>query len=80
MENCRCQCCAIIDKNSLVVMGGWGWDGVLHSSIEALDFKTSKWTNHPWMKEARRAFTAKLYKEDGALFDVFYCCTQYRHI
>ena len=50
----------IIDGNSLVAMGGYGLRGVLHSSIEALDFKTSKWTNRPSMNEARRAFTAEI--------------------
>ena len=62
MENCRCQCCAIIDGDSLVVMGGWGWEGVPHSSVEALDFKTSKWRNLPSMNEARGAFAAEIVK------------------
>ena len=54
------ECRAVVDGNSLVVMGGRNQKGHLQSSVEALDFKTSKWRNLPSMKEARRAFTAEI--------------------
>ena len=55
----RCECCAVVDGNSLVVMGGNGGWQIL-SSVEAFDFKTSKWSDLPSMKEARRGFIAEI--------------------
>ena len=60
MENYRSECCAVVDGNSLVVMGGRDWENDLQSSVAALDFKTSKWKNLPWMNEARGAFSAEI--------------------
>ena len=60
MENYRSECCAVVDGNSLVVMGGRDWKNNLQSSVAALDFKTSKWRYLPSMNEAREAFTAKI--------------------
>ena len=59
MKHSRSECCAVVDGNSLVVMGGRGPDTILNS-VKALDFKTSKWSNLPSMKEARRGFTAEI--------------------
>ena len=65
MKNNRCQCRAVVDGNSLVVMGGRNPDGYrLYedklSSVEAFDFKTSTWRNLPSMNEARYSFTAEI--------------------
>ena len=60
MRNVRSECCAVVDGNSLVVMGGKDEKGIIQSSVEAFDFKTSKWRNLPSMNEARRAFTAEI--------------------
>ena len=43
MKQGHTQCCAVVDGNSLVVMGGQGRDGFATNSVEAFDFKTSKW-------------------------------------
>ena len=60
MENFRSECCAVVDGNSLVVMGGRDGKGHFQSSVAALDFKTSKWRNLPPMNEGREAFTAEI--------------------
>ena len=60
MKKYRCECRAVVDGNSLVVMGGRNQKGNLESSVETLDFRTSKWRNLPSMKEARSAFTAEI--------------------
>ncbi|CAB3990982.1 E3 ubiquitin- ligase NRDP1 isoform X2 [Paramuricea clavata] len=60
MKHNRSTCCAVVDGNSLVVMGGYGQDGAPLNSVEAFDFKTSKWSDLPSMKEARRGFIAEI--------------------
>ena len=60
MKNYCFECRAVVDGNSVVVMGGRNQNGDLQSSVAALDFKTSKWRNLPSMKEARRAFTPEI--------------------
>ena len=57
----RSECCAVVDGNTLVVMGGstYSWN-VPHDSVEAFDFKTSEWSPLPSMREARRAFIAEI--------------------
>ena len=60
MKNYRYECRAVLDGNSLVVMGGKDAKSNLQSSVEVFDFKTSKWRYLPSMKEARRAFTAEI--------------------
>ncbi|CAB4022200.1 E3 ubiquitin- ligase PDZRN3-like [Paramuricea clavata] len=59
MKHNRWECCAVVDGNSLVVMGGQGPKGTV-SSVEAFDFKTSKWNDLPSMMEARRGFIAEI--------------------
>ena len=64
MKNERFQCRAVVDGNSLVVMGGRNrhvyWQEHILSSVEAFDFKTSTWRNLPSMNEARYSFTAEI--------------------
>ena len=61
MMNYRSECCAIVDKNSLVVMGGKGRErNSIQSSVEVFDFKTSTWTDLPSMNRARSAFIAEI--------------------
>jgi hypothetical protein len=60
MKHCRSECCAVVDGNSLVVMGGYGQDGAPLNSVKAFDFKTSKWSDLPSMNEARRGFIAEI--------------------
>ena len=63
MKNKRSGCRAVVDGNSLVVMGGNGYSQMQVrnlSSVEAFDFKTSTWRNLPSMNEARRYFTAEI--------------------
>ena len=60
MNNIRSGCCAIVNGNSLVVLGGVNQSGTPLSSVEAFDFRTSKWRNLPSMKEARREFIAEI--------------------
>ncbi len=60
MNNIRSGCCAIVNGNSLVVLGGVNQSGTSLNSVEAFDFKTSKWRNLPSMKEARREFIAEI--------------------
>ena len=57
MKQERTDCCAIVDGNYLVVMGGRGQGGIL-DSVEAFDLRTSKWRKLRSMNEAREAFTA----------------------
>ena len=59
MKHSRSACCAVVDGNSLVVMGGRGQNGALNS-VEEFDFKTSKWSFLRSMKEARREFIAEI--------------------
>ncbi len=67
MTEARSKCCAVVDGNSLVVMGGEqkkvrrkGIDIYPLSSVEAFDFKTSNWRNLPPMTEARKEFIAEV--------------------
>ena len=62
MGDVRSECCAIVDGNSLVVMGGnKGYHRrYIFQSVEAFDFKTSKWRLLPSMNAARRAFCAEI--------------------
>jgi N-acetylneuraminic acid mutarotase len=59
MKRSRSECCAVVDGNSLVVMGGRDHNGTLNS-VEAFDLKTSTWSVLPSMKEARRGFIAEI--------------------
>ena len=56
MKTAHSECCAIVDGNSLVVMGGDSFG----TSVEAFDFKTSKWSNFQSMKKRRKAFIAEI--------------------
>jgi N-acetylneuraminic acid mutarotase len=73
MENGRSECCAVVDGNTLVVMGGESMEIVYDrrgresdwytfplDSVEAFDFKTSKWRNLPSMNAARKGFIAEI--------------------
>ena len=60
MKHARSKCCAVVDGNSLVVMGGTCQGGGLLNSVEAFDFRSSKWRNLPSMNKARRAFMAEI--------------------
>ncbi|CAB3990981.1 kelch domain-containing 8B-like isoform X2 [Paramuricea clavata] len=60
MKHTRSQCCAVVDGNSLVVMGGIKHGAVALNSVEAFDFRSSKWRSLPSMKEARRTFIAEI--------------------
>ena len=65
MKYKRFECRAVVDENSLVVMGGGKWSsskGQAYCSqiVEVFDFKTSKWRYLPPMNEERRAFTAEI--------------------
>jgi hypothetical protein len=60
MKHSRSACCAVVDGNSLVVMGGQELHRGTLNSVEAFDFKTSKWRSLPSMKEARRGFIAEI--------------------
>ncbi len=60
MKENRIECCAVLDGNTLVVMGGQNQRGDVLKSVEAFDFKTSKWSDLPSMKETRRAFIAEV--------------------
>ena len=61
MKNDRSECCAIVDGNSLVVMGGRhrGYNSI-QNSVEVFDFKTSIWSDLPSMNRARSAFIAEI--------------------
>ena len=60
MKRKRSECCAVVDGNSLVVMGGRDMGGTVLDSVEAFDFKTSKWRNLRSMKVERKAFIAEI--------------------
>ena len=60
MKHTRSQCCAVVDGNSLVVMGGIKQGAAALNSVEAFDFRSSKWRSLPSMKEARKAFIAEI--------------------
>ncbi len=60
MTQKRYECCAVVDKNSLVVMGGRQQSGSTLNSVEAFDFKASKWSDLAPMNETRRAFIAEV--------------------
>ena len=60
MKRSRSECCAIVDGNSLVVMGGKDGGKNSESSVEVFDFKTSTWSDLPSMNEPRRVFTAEI--------------------
>ena len=60
MKEERSECCAVVDGNSLVVMGGRGQNVTALNSVKRFDFKSSKWRSLPSMKEARAAFIAEV--------------------
>ena len=67
MMESRSECCAVVDGNSLVVMGGenqkiYGKRKSVFclSSVETFNFQTSKWSNLPAMKQARKGFIAEI--------------------
>jgi hypothetical protein len=60
MSYSRSECCAVVDGNSLIVMGGRDLQTGTLDSVEALDFRSPKWRNLPSMKEARYGFTAEI--------------------
>ena len=60
MKENRVECCAVLDGNTLVVMGGQNQRGDVLKSVEAFDFKTSKWSDLPSMNETRWAFIAEV--------------------
>ena len=59
MKTARSECCAIVDGNALVVMGGRDEKND-QRSVEVFDFKTSKWSDFPSMNRIRRAFIAEI--------------------
>ena len=59
MKENRTECRAVLDGNTLVVMGG-RTHNAFHKSVEAFDFKTSEWSDLPSMKESRWAFIAEI--------------------
>ena len=66
MKNGRVECCAVVDGDTLVVMGGTSKFGKKKqyntslSSLEVFDFTTSEWSDFPSMQEARKAFIAEI--------------------
>jgi hypothetical protein len=73
MKNGRSECCAVVDGNTLVVMGGESLEtrqdrfgNQLNpyifplNSVEAFDFKTFKWRYLPSMNVARKGFIAEI--------------------
>jgi hypothetical protein len=52
MKQNRYACCAVVDGDLLIVMGGRNQNRYL-DSVEALDFKTSKWSDLPTMNGER---------------------------
>ena len=60
MKKKRSECCAVVDGNSLVVMGGDGSYFDTPSSVEVFDFKTSTWSDLPSMINPRKAFIAEI--------------------
>jgi hypothetical protein len=55
----RCECRAVADGKTIVVMGG-GSDYNTLDSVEAFDFDTSEWSHLQSMREARKAFIAEI--------------------
>jgi N-acetylneuraminic acid mutarotase len=60
MKDIRSQCCAVVDGNSLVVMGGTRKNKDPLNSVESFDFRSSKWRNLPSLKVARQGFIAEI--------------------
>jgi N-acetylneuraminic acid mutarotase len=60
MEVKRFECCAVIDGNTIVVMGGADEHEGPLDSVEAFDFDTSEWSHLRSMREARKAFIAEI--------------------
>ena len=60
MKNSRFQCRAVVDGNSLVVMGGRSKGNIMQKSVEVFDFNTSKWSDFPSMIYARCEFIAEI--------------------
>ena len=60
MKTARSECCAIVDGNSLVVMGGKSGEYSIQSSVEVFDFKTSTWSDFPSMNRSRNGFIAEI--------------------
>ena len=60
MKTARSECCAIVDGNSLVVMGGKIGGKKCQNSVEVFDFKTSTWSDFPSMNRSRSGFIAEI--------------------
>jgi hypothetical protein len=67
MKDSRSDCCAVVDGDSLVVMGGEnqkirrkGKDLFCLDSVETFNFKTSEWSSLPAMKGKRKGFIAEI--------------------
>ncbi|XP_028400921.1 kelch-like protein diablo [Dendronephthya gigantea] len=60
MKCSRSECCAVVDGDSLVVMGGENRRFKCLNSVEEFNFRTSKWTGLPSMKTERKAFVAEV--------------------
>ena len=63
MKNKRSECRAVVDGNSMVVMGGkerMKRKDYCQNSAEVFDFKTSTWVDFPSMNKARSAFIAEI--------------------
>ena len=60
MKNSRSECRAVVDGNSLVVMGGRYEGMYAKKSVEVFDFNTSKWSDLPAMINGRYAFIAEI--------------------
>ena len=56
----RSRCCAVLDGNTLVVMGGVSKHSNTLDSVEAFDYETSEWSLLPSMREARKEFIAEI--------------------
>ena len=54
------QCSAVVDGNSMVVMGGRDKRGTHLKSVKAFDFKSSKWRTLKSMNESRSSFIAEI--------------------
>ena len=63
MKKKRYECRAIVDGNSLVVMGGKEPEkrkDYCQSLVEVFDFKTSTWSDFSSMNRARSAFIPEI--------------------
>ena len=60
MKTARFECCAVVDGNSLVVMGGKDGGNKPTNSVEVFDFKTCAWSHFPPMNRARSGFIAEI--------------------